>query len=165
MFRLLSLLPNPLLSLLLLLLWLLLNNSATPGHIVLGALLGIIIPLFSQRFWPERFTLARPVLALGFIVRVLWDIVVANFAVAKVVLGPRSALRPVFLRVPLDMQLEIAVTMLASVISLTPGTVSADLDSERRYLLVHALSEDNPEALVRQIKSRYESTIKEIFAC
>ncbi len=165
MFRLLSLLPNPLLSLLLLLLWLLLNNSATPGHIVLGALLGIIIPLFSQRFWPERFTLARPVLALRFIVRVLWDIVVANFAVAKVVLGPRSALRPVFLRVPLDMQLEIAVTMLASVISLTPGTVSADLDSERRYLLVHALSEDNPEALVRQIKSRYESTIKEIFAC
>ena len=165
MFRSLSLLPNPLLSLLLLLLWLLLNNSATAGHILLGALLGVIIPLFSQRFWPERFTLARPALALRFAGRVLWDIVVANFAVARVVLGSKSAIRPVFVRVPLDMQLEIAVTMLASVISLTPGTVSADLDPERRYLLVHALSEDNPEALVRQIKSRYESIIKEIFAC
>lgn len=165
MFRALSWLPNPLLSLLLLLLWLLLNNSATPGHIVLGAILGITIPHFSQRFWPERFTLARPALALRFAGRVLWDIVAANFAVARVVLGPKGAIRPVFVRVPLDMQLEIAVTMLASVISLTPGTVSADLDPKRRYLLVHALSEDDPEALVRRIKMRYERIIREIFAC
>ena len=165
MFKPLSWLPNPLLSLLLLLLWLLLSNSATPGHLVLGALLGIMIPLFSQRFWPERFVLARPALALRFAGRVLWDIVVANFAVARVVLGPRVAIRPVFVRVPLDVQQEFAVTILASVISLTPGTVSADLDPERRYLLVHALSEDNPEALVLQIKNRYEALIKEIFAC
>jgi len=85
--------------------------------------------------------------------------------VARVLLGPRSALRPVFVQVPLDVEGDIAMTVLASVVSLTPGTVSADLDTEQRYLLVHALSVDNAESLVEQIKTRYEAPIKELFAC
>ena len=157
--------PHPLLSLLLMLLWLLLNNSAAPGHLVLGALFGLLIPLFTRRFWPERLVVAKPTLIFLFAVRVLWDIVVANFVVARIVLGPRTAVRPVFVRVPLDVKSEFVVTVLASVISLTPGTVTADVDSHCRYLLVHALSEDDPAALVRQIKTRYEAPIKEIFAC
>jgi multicomponent K+:H+ antiporter subunit E len=160
-----SWLPHPLLSLLLMLLWLLLNNSAAPGHLVLGAVFGILIPRFTQRFWPEPLVLHRPGLVFRFAGRVLWDIVVANFAVAKIVLGPSAAIRPAFVHVPLDVQPEFAVTMLAAVISLTPGTVTADVDPERRFLLVHALSVDDPEALVQQIKIRYEAPIKEIFAC
>ncbi len=157
--------PHPLLSLMLLVLWLLLNNSAAPGHLVLGALLGLLIPLFTRRFWPERLVVAKPALIVRFSALVMWDIVVANFVVARIVLGPRTAVRPVFVRVPLDVQPDFPVTVLASVISLTPGTVTADVDRARRYLLVHALSEDDPEALVRQIKTRYEVPIKEIFAC
>ena len=161
-----TLLPHPLLSLLLLLIWLLLNNSATPGQLLLGALLGVLIPLFTRRFWPQPpQRLARPGLLLRFAGRVLWDIIVANFAVARVVLGPRSALRPAFVQVPLDVEGDIAMTVLASVVSLTPGTLSADLDTEHRYLLVHALSVDNAESLVEQIKTRYEAPIKELFAC
>lgn len=160
-----TLLPHPMLSLLLTLSWLLLNNSATPGHLVLGALLGVFIPLFTTRFWTERLPLARPALVLGFVVRVLKDIVVANFAVALIVLGPSRAIRPVFVRVPLDIEGDFPVTVLASVISLTPGTVSADLDAEHKWLTVHALSEDDPEQLVQQIKARYEMPIKEIFQC
>ena len=158
-------LPHPLLSLVLLLLWLLLNNSASAGHLVLGSLLAVVIPLFTRRFWPEPARVRRPGLALRLAGRVRWDIVVANLRVARLVLGPHAAIRPRFVRVPLDVQGEVAVTVLASVISLTPGTVSADLDSERRSLLVHALSEEDPVELVRQIKSRYEAPIKEIFAC
>jgi multicomponent K+:H+ antiporter subunit E len=131
----------------------------------LGALLGVLIPLFTRRFWPEPVHLTRPGLVFRFAGRVLWDIVVANFAVARVVLGPRSALRPAFVRVPLDLEGDFAMTVLASVISLTPGTVSANLDAEQGYLLVHALSADNAEALVQQIKSRYEAPLREIFAC
>jgi multicomponent K+:H+ antiporter subunit E len=161
-----TLLPHPLLSLSLLLIWLLMNNSAAPGQLLLGALLGVLIPLFTRRFWPQPpQRLARPGLVLRFAGRVLWDIIVANFAVARVVLGPCNALRPAFVRVPLDLQGDFAMTVLASVVSLTPGTVSADLDAEHGYLLVHALSVDNEEALVQQIKRRYEAPVKEIFAC
>jgi multicomponent K+:H+ antiporter subunit E len=154
-----------LLSLLLLLLWLLLNNSATAGQLVLGTLFAVLIPLFTRRFWPEPAYVNHPGRALRFTGRVLWDIIVANFAVARIVLGPRSAIRPVFVRVPLDIEGEFATTVLLMVISLTPGTITADLDAKRSHLLVHALSEDNPDELVRQIKRRYETAIKEIFLC
>ena len=160
-----KLIPHPWLTVFLLLLWLLLNNSAAAGHLLLGALLGVLIPLFTRRFWPERLILNNPGLVLRFIGLVLRDIVVANFTVARVVLGPLNAIQPAFVRVPLDIEDDFPVTLLASVVSLTPGTVSADVDSERRYLLVHALSVDDTEALVRDIKARYEAPIKEIFAC
>ena len=160
-----TLLPHPLLSLLLLLLWLLLNNDASPGHLLLGSLLAVLIPLFTRRFWPKRGYIRRPLYALRFAGLVLWDIVVANFVVTQVVLGPSSAVRPVFVHVPLDVEGEFATTVLLMVISLTPGTVTADLDKERCYLLVHALSEDDPQALVTRIKERYETAIKEIFIC
>lgn len=160
-----AVLPHPLLSVLLLLLWLLLNNSAAVGQLLLGTLLAVLIPLFTRRFWPQRAYLAHPRLALRFAGRVLWDIIVANFAVARVVLGPSSAIRPVFVQIPLDVEGEFATTALLMVISLTPGTLTADLDTQRKHLLVHALSEDDPAQLVREIKSRYEATIKEILKC
>jgi multicomponent K+:H+ antiporter subunit E len=160
-----TLLPHPLLSAGLLVLWLLLNNSAAPGQFLLGALFGVLIPLFTRRFWPEPAYVTRPLQALRFAGRVLWDIVVANFVVTRVVLGRSDAIQPVFVRVPLDVEGEFATTVLLMVISLTPGTVTADLDEKRRYLLVHALSEDNPEALVQRIKNRYENAIREIFVC
>ena len=160
-----TLLPHPLLSLLLLLLWLLLNNSATAGQLVLGTLFAVLIPLFTRRFWPQPAYVTRPGRALRFTGRLLWDIIVANFAVARIVLGPSSAIRPVFVRVPLDIEGEFATTVLLMVISLTPGTITADLDADRSHLLVHALCEDDPEELVRRIKRRYETTIKEIFVC
>ena len=158
-------LPHPPLSLLLLLLWLLLNNSAAPGHLVLGGLLGWLIPVFTKRFWPKPVGMNRPGLVLRFAGRVLWDIVVANFVVARVLLGPKEAIRPAFVRVPLDIEGDFPLTVLASVVSLTPGTVSADIDPEHRYLLVHALSVEDTEALVQQIKTRYEAPIKEMFPC
>lgn len=156
-------LPHPLLSLLLLVLWLLLNNTAAPGHLVLGTAFGIIIPLFTRRFWPQRLAVGHFAAALRLAGRVIVDIIRANFSVAKVVLGPKSAIQPMFVKVPLDVESDFAVSLLASVISLTPGTVSADIDVENRCLLVHALSTEEPDDLVRQIKSRYETLIKEIF--
>jgi multicomponent K+:H+ antiporter subunit E len=157
--------PHPWLSLLLLLVWLLLNDSLAPGQILLGAVLGVLIPLFSKRFWPQTPELRRPLSALRLAGLVLYDIVVANFVVARIVLGPSSAVKPAFVRVPLDVTGDFAITLLASVVSLTPGTVSAELDTRRRYLLVHALSEEDPDALVHRIKSRYEIPVKEILAC
>ena len=162
-------LPHPLMSAILLLLWLLLNDTASAGHLVLGTLLGLLIPFFTQRFWPETEHVHRPALALRFIGRVLVDIIVANFAVARLVFKPPNAIRPAFVRVPLDVKDDFAISILASVVSLTPGTVSADLDldaaREHGVLLVHVLDLDDAEKLIAEIKTRYEAPIMEIFAC
>jgi multicomponent K+:H+ antiporter subunit E len=158
-------LPHPLLSLFLLFLWLLLTDSLSPGQILLGAVLGLLIPLLTSRFWPEMARIRRPFVALKLFALLVYDIIVANFVVARVVLGPSDAIEPAFVRIPLDLEGDFAVTLLASVVSLTPGTLSASLDAGRRHLLVHALSERDPRALARRIKERYEAPIKEIFLC
>lgn len=158
------LLPHPILSLALLGLWLLLNNSLSMGHLVLGGVLAVLIPKLTFAFWPERVRMRRPGLLLRFIGLVLWDILVANVAVARRILGPMEAIRPGFLRIPLEVQSPLAISLLASTITLTPGTVSCLLSEDRRYLLVHALHVTDPEAEIRQIKTRYEQPLKEVFS-
>jgi multicomponent K+:H+ antiporter subunit E len=83
--------------------------------------------------------------------------------VARRILGPEAALKPRFVWVPLDIQQPWGIATLAGIITLTPGTVSSDLSADRRYLLVHALNEDDPAALVATIKARYERPLMEIF--
>ena len=85
--------------------------------------------------------------------------------VARLILGPRAALRPGFVRVPVDLREPYAVFTLACIITLTPGTVSSSISEDRRWLLVHALDVDDEAALIADIRQRYELPLKEIFAC
>lgn len=157
------LLPHPILTPILALVWLLLANSLAPGQVLLGLLLGWAIPWFSRRFWPEPVPLRHPLTLLRFCGRVLFDIGVANLAVAWLVLRSPARLRPGFVAVPLDLTSDLGVSLLANTICLTPGTVSARLSADRRTLLVHALDLRDPAALVATIKTRYESPLKQVF--
>jgi multicomponent K+:H+ antiporter subunit E len=153
------------LSLVLVATWLLVANTVTLGHLLLAAVLGLVIPWITWRFWPDRPRLARPGRIPAYVGRVLADIVVANFEVARQVLGPVGSLRPTFVEVPVDLADDFALTVFASTVSLTPGTVSADVSDDRRWLLVHALHADDPEEVARTVKARYEAPLKEIFGC
>lgn len=159
------LLPQPLFSLFLLLVWLLLVNTVAPGHLVLGTLLAIGLPLLTSRFWPDRPRIHSPWKLLRYIAVLLWDIGLANLAVARLILGPTRRLRPAFIHLPLDLQNEFAISVLASTISLTPGTVSSDLSADRKTLLIHALDAQDEAAVIAHIKQRYEKPLKEIFGC
>ncbi len=158
-------LPQPLLSLSLWVVWLLLANSVAPGQILLGMAIALALPLFTARFWPDRPRLRRPLKILIYILVLLWDITVANLIVARLILGPTARLRPAFIRLPLDLRDDFAIVVLSSTISLTPGTVSADISTDRRWLLIHALDVGDPEKTVAQLKSRYERPLQEIFEC
>ena len=161
------LLPYPLTSAVLAAGWLLLAGFSA-AHFVLALLVAVLLPHFTQRFVGEAMGRARGWRGLGravpFALLVTWDIVVANIAVARLVLGPPARLRPAYVEVPLALEQPLALSLLASIITMTPGTVSADLSDDRRRLLVHVLDTSDPDALVAQIKSRYESPLAEIFA-
>ncbi|UIF84603.1 Na+/H+ antiporter subunit E [Cupriavidus sp. UYPR2.512] len=160
------LLPHPWLSLILMIMWLLLTNSLAPGHWLLGALLGWAIGRLADRWLVlGAFRLSRPDLILRLSIHVLFDIVKANVEVAIMVLGPTARLRPAFIVVPLDVEHELATTALISIVSLSPGTLCAELSDDRRALLVHVLDLEEEAALVGLIKSRYETPLKEIFQC
>lgn len=157
-------LPHPLLSLTLLVTWLLLVNSVSPNSIVFGAILGLIIPQITRAYWPGMPTLRNPVAIAGYVLIVLYDIVVANIQVALIVLFKRSRdLKPAWICVPMDLRSPEAITVLAGTITMTPGTVSCDLSEDGHSVLVHCLHAPDPDSVRDDIKSRYERRLKEIF--
>jgi multicomponent K+:H+ antiporter subunit E len=157
------LLPAPLLSALLFVVWLLLAQTLDPAHILLAALLAVVVPWFTERLRPERPRIRRPLVIARLAGAVLWDIVLSNIEVARRILGPESAITPRFVWVPLELTDPHAILSLAGIITMTPGTLSAELSPDRRHLLVHAFNVDDEAALVAQIKARYETPLKEIY--
>ena len=158
------LLPHPLLTLLLAVVWTLLQNDVSAGMIVFGVILGVIIPFGTSIWWPDRPSGFRIGKMISYSFLVIWDIFVANVQVAWIVLTrPNDKLRPAWIEVPLDLRQPEAISVLAGTITLTPGTVSADLSDEGHSLLVHALDADDPDAVRDEIKDRYERRLKEIF--
>jgi multicomponent K+:H+ antiporter subunit E len=142
--------------------WLLLNGSASPGHLLFGAVLGVLVPARLGELWPAGLRLRRPLRALRLLLTLLGDIVVANLQVARRILGPEAALQSRWVWVPLQLENRYAVSTLAAMVTLTPGTVSADLSQDRRWLLVHALDAPDEATLIEGIKRRYERPLAEI---
>lgn len=159
------LLPNPALTVLLTALWLLLNNTLGVGHILLGLFLGWAIPLLISGFLIEVPPVRKPLKLCLFMLKVFYDIVIANMHVAKLVLGPRKNLQPAFIELPMVIENEFVLAMLTSIISLTPGTVSAGLSEDHTILILHALDAPDIEALAAEVKRRYEAPLLEIFGC
>ncbi len=158
-----KLLPHPFSSASLLFFWLWLNNSLAPGHFVLGAIVGWLLPFLTGRLWPDHIRVSRPWVLVGLLGRVAVDVVTANLRVARAILGPVRRLRPGFVEVPLDVRSDTGIAVLANTITLTPGTLSADVSADRRHLVVHFLDEADPAAMVAEIKNRYERPIMEVF--
>jgi multicomponent K+:H+ antiporter subunit E len=157
-------LPHPYLTLLLALVWMLLENTFSAGVLVFGLILGLIIPIVTAAFWPNRPRLSNPTGIVAYVAIVIWDIIVANVVVAWTILfKPNEQMRPTWVCIPLDIRTPEAIVILAGTITLTPGTVSADLSSEGHSLLVHCLDADDADAVRDQIKQRYERRLKEIF--
>lgn len=144
-------------------LWLLLIGELSLAHALLAVILAVAIPLFSERLREQRARMRRPLVAAKLAVVVLRDIVVSNLQVARLILGPESRIQPSFVWVPLSIRNSHGITALASIITMTPGTLSCDLSDDRRHLLVHCLNLDDAEATIAQIKQSYERPLLEIF--
>lgn len=156
--------PHPLLTAVLVLLWMFLLNSFTMGGLVMGVLLGIVISLITRQFWPERPPVRAYGKALAFMALVAWDVLVANVIVARLILfRSASELNTRWVTVPLELTSPEAITVLAGTITMTPGTVSSDVSADGRSLLVHCLDAEDAELAVTEMKERYESRLKEIF--
>lgn len=154
--------PHPFISIIVALSWLMLGHSFELFDICCALILGIIIPKLLQPFVVRTPNIHWTLAAKLFFV-VLWDIIISNIRVAKQVLGPTKNLHPKWYRVPLETDHEHVNTLLAMIITTTPGTVTAGIDQERGDILVHSLSSDDPEAEIQDIKARYEAPLIAIF--
>ncbi|MFN4360828.1 MAG: Na+/H+ antiporter subunit E [Hylemonella sp.] len=155
-------LDHPWLSALLALSWLLLSHSLAPVHLLSAALIGLLVPRLLQEALPPAPRIrAMPALRLMGIV--LWDILVSNLVVARLVLGRMDRPQPAWVPVPLDLQHPTAIALFASIITTTPGTVSCTVDEQRRLIWVHALDCSDPAQAAADMKARYEAPLRDIF--
>jgi len=150
-------------SLTVFLFWLLMVEDSGTANLVMAALLALLMPLVAARLEREFARLGKVWILVPFGLMVLYDILIANLTVARQVLDSEKKLNSGFVWMPLEMTNIHGISALASVITLTPGTVSAELSPDRRHLLIHYLSADEPEALAASIKARYEAPLHKVF--
>ncbi|ENO85441.1 Na+/H+ antiporter subunit E [Thauera linaloolentis] len=158
-------LPSPILSICLLLMWLMLNQSVEPAHWLLGGVLGIAAPMLARPLQPHGYAhIARP-LALF---RLLWlsliEIVRSCFNVSQIILFRRSeGVNSQFIRVPLDLHSPHGLALLSCLINSTPGTVWVEILPDTHELLLHVFDLHDEQWWIDTIKSHYEQPIIEVF--
>lgn len=159
-------LPAPLLSAGLLALWLVLNRSLSPGHLLLGVLLALLAPWLFASLRPVPVRIRKPLVIARLILRVGGDVILSNLQVARGVLRPPGkAPEGQFVVVPLDLHDSHGLAALAMICCVIPGTVWSELSMDRNRLLIHVfdLGDSDAEGFIRMLKTRYERPLIEIY--
>lgn len=156
-------LPYPLHSFLLFGIWLLLVGSVSPGHLLIALILALLLPWTLLKLNVPPSHMRRPLAFARLMGVVIVDIVRSNIAVARIVLAPGMQKTSGFIEIPLDLKSEYALTLLAVIVTSTPGTLWVDYDSQRGIMVLHVLDLVDEAAWVKLIKTRYERRLQEIF--
>jgi multicomponent K+:H+ antiporter subunit E len=159
-----GILPYPLLSLALLLLWLLLNQSISAGHVILGSVIAVLASWGMAALRPEKPRIRRLGAALRLLSMVLADILRSNLAVGRIIVRSREpGVNAGFMTIPLDLRSRQGLAVLSIIITSTPGTIWVNYDAAKGTLLLHVLDLVDETVWVRTIKDRYERLLMEIF--
>ena len=159
-----KILPAPLVSFGLFVVWLLLNRSLSPGHLLLALLLALGLPVLFKELRPQKVRVRH----LGTVLRLCWTVVVdttqSNIAVLRFLLLPRTRRHSAdFVKIPLELRDPNGLAVLAMIVCITPGTVWAELSRDRSMLMLHVLEVHDREAIVQHVQTRYERPLMEIF--
>ena len=141
--------------------WCALTGTIGPFDLLFGSVLGWVALRIGgvRKSAFSGLDVGRAPAAISLFLFFLWEVLVANFRVAAAVLGPSRLVRPGIVAVPLDVTSDTAISVLANMITLTPGTLSLDVSPDRRTLYVHCLTVDDPDEAVRSIKDGFERRV------
>lgn len=156
-------LPHPILSGLLVLLWLLLQQSAGLGHLLLGVAIAVAVPLAAHSVIPGTLTPRRPLKLLQLLLVAGADIVRSNITVFWVLVHPRLEPTAGFIEMELELTNEFGLALLACILTATPGSAWLEYDRQRSTVLIHVFDLIDADAWVATIKTRYESLLLEVF--
>ena len=151
-------------NILLALVWVGMSGDFSLATFVLGFALGFVVLFFARRVIGAPQYMFKIVKALELFVFLLWELLLANLRVAYDVLTPGYQMRPGVIALPLDARTDVEITLLANLITLTPGTLSLDVSSDRRVLYIHVMYIDRGdlEEVRRKIKSGFERRVLEV---
>lgn len=157
------LLPHPVLALCLLILWLVLHQSAGLGHILLGGVIAVIVSLVASKVITDKVTVKKPWKFVQLMAVAGLDIVRSNIAVMSVLFHPRPKPMAGFIEMPLELKDPFGLAILAVLLTATPGSAWLEYDRARSTVLIHVFDLVDEDAWVETVKRRYESLLLEIF--
>lgn len=143
--------------------WVLLTGTFSFMNLVSGFLLGYVIIFALARSPAQRRYIRRLPASIGMIIFFLKQLFLANLRVALAVLSPLRKLDPGIVAVPIELRSDLEITLLANLITLTPGTLALDVSLDRKLIYVHAFHVGDPEAFRREVKDGFERRIRELF--
>jgi len=156
---------HPLYAGVLAVMWMVLQRRLMLADLAIGYAVALVVIWVCRDFWTERVRLRRPLGMLQLLIVFLREIVVASLQVAWIIVQPRMPVRPAFIVVPLTLTDDLQITMLANLITLTPGTLTLDVAPDRSALYVHCLAAPDPDAMRAQIVEMFERPLGEGVAC
>lgn len=157
------LLPHPVLAGFLLVLWLVLQQSAGLGHILFGGVIAIAVSMAASAIIPERITIRRPLKFIQLIAVAGLDIIRSNLAVMSVLFHPRPKPTAGFIEMDLTLKDPFALAILAVILTATPGSAWLEYDRARSTVLIHVFDLVDEDEWVATVKKRYEALLLEIF--
>lgn len=148
--------------------WLALTAGGGIQEVVAGAVVALVVTLVAGHFlagFPRRGVLRRAGFSILYFFLFLWEMIKANVHVASIVLHPRRPIRPGIVKIRTGLANDTAMTILANSITLTPGTLTVDINPEARELYIHCITVDGTdiEENTRRIGARFERILKEVF--
>lgn len=152
-----------LLNILLALAWTALTGQFNPVNFMSGFVLGYLVLWLVQRVAGPSNYFKKVSQVISFVLFFVGALIRANLRVAYEVITLTHTMRPGVVAVPLELQTDAAITLLANLITLTPGTLSLDVSADRRILYVHTMYVDDVEQFRREIKEGFERRVMEVF--
>jgi len=142
--------------------WMFLQVSYDPVTFIVGFLLGLLIIYLLRRFFTGRFYLWRVLAVVNLILLFIKELVLSNIAVLKTVLKPKLDMQPGIFALPTDLEKDWEITLLANLITLTPGTLVVDVSDDQKILYVHAMDVPDVQESITSIKQSFERAIMEV---
>ncbi|BAC13951.1 Na(+):H(+) antiporter [Oceanobacillus iheyensis HTE831] len=151
-----------LLNVLIAFLWMFLQNDYTAITFVVGYLIGILLLFFIRRFLKSEFYFKRVWAAIKLIFLFLKELIKANIDVVRIVLSPKLNNEPGIVAVETKLETNLEISLLAALITLTPGTVSMDFSPDSKTIYVHAIDVPDREEVIRDVQNTFERAIMEV---
>lgn len=142
--------------------WMFVNNEWTTITFLIGYLVGFVLIFMLRRFFPEQFYGRRLLATFVLLVIFVKELFLSNLAVIKQVIKPRLAIRPGIVALPIELKTPWEITLLANLITLTPGTLTVDVSNDNKMFYIHALDIEETEQVISGIKETFEKRIMEV---
>ncbi|MCX8001121.1 MAG: Na+/H+ antiporter subunit E [Anoxybacillus mongoliensis] len=142
--------------------WMFLTVSFDGASFIIGYMIGLLIIFMLRRFFHSRFYLVPVFVMIKLLFIFFKELILSNIAVAKVVMKRRLTIQPAIFALPTELKKEWEITVLAMLITLTPGTLVLDVSDDGNTLYIHALNSPDVHEAIKSIKQSFEKTIMEV---